>query len=101
MIVYSVSVAIDQAIVAEWQEWMQKTHIPDVMATGHFTAHQFALVVEPPAGNGRTGFRIEYYCESMKNYEQYRDHDAAALQREHTEKYEGRFDASRQLLKSV
>lgn len=98
MIVYSVSVVVDQAVVAEWQAWMLKVHIPDVMATGHFTGHQFARVIEPTSDVGRIAFRIDYSCESMQNYEQYRDHNAAALQREHTEKYDGRFTASRQIL---
>jgi hypothetical protein len=37
----------------------------------------------------------------MQDYEQYRDTAAAALQREHTQRYQGQFTASRQILRTV
>ena len=36
MVIYNVTVIIDEDISKEWLNWMQVKHIPDVMATGKF-----------------------------------------------------------------
>ncbi|MBT6516091.1 MAG: DUF4286 family protein, partial [Crocinitomicaceae bacterium] len=36
MIVYSVTVKVNQEIEENWLRWMKEVHIPDVMATGFF-----------------------------------------------------------------
>ena len=101
MINYSVSIAVDRPIVDEWQDWMLDKHIPDVMATGNFCDHRFARVVDPGPTDDRVAFRIDYLCKSIDDYERYRVEHANALQREHTQKYEGRFAASRQILATI
>jgi hypothetical protein len=37
----------------------------------------------------------------MEEYQRYRDHFAAALQKEHSDRFSGRFCASRQILEKV
>jgi hypothetical protein len=37
----------------------------------------------------------------MAEYQRYRDHFAAALQKEHSDRFSGRFRASRQILEEV
>ena len=45
MIIYSVTVSVDEDVHEEWVSWMKQTHIPDVMATGFFVENRFAKVL--------------------------------------------------------
>lgn len=96
MILYCVTVSIDEELAAEWADWMQREHIPQVLSTGCFLGCDMYRVLEP-AGDSPT-FQMHYRCRSLTDYEQYRSVHAPALQKDHTERYAGRFRASRQLL---
>ncbi len=98
MIIYSVTVSIDPAIEADWREWMQKVHIPDVMATGYFTASHFQKLLEPMPEPGVATYNIQYECESKAEYNRYLVHSAPALQAEHAERYQEKYAAFRTIL---
>jgi hypothetical protein len=100
VIIYSVTVSVDLGFSREWLEWMTSVHIPDVMKTGYFRAHSLRRVIDP-ADDAAGTFVIEYECESLDRYRAYRRNAAAALQRDHTERYEGRFTASRRVMETV
>ena len=44
---------------------------------------------------------MQYHCRSLEEYHHYRDNFAAALQKEHSDKFAGRFRGARQLLEEV
>ena len=99
MIIYSVTVAINGAVEQEWLEWMQRIHVPDVIRTGCFSECHIHKVVEAEAGEPT--YVLQYRCASIAEYHLYRDNFAPALQKDHTERFAGRFRASRQLLQEV
>lgn len=99
MIIYSVTVLIDAAIEPQWLEWMRRVHIPDVLATGCFTGCDIYRLLDAPTAEH--GYVMHYRCRAIQDYERYRDGFAAALQKDHTERFAGRFRASRQLLEQV
>lgn len=98
MIIYSVTVSIDPAIEADWKEWMQKVHIPDVMATGYFMASHFQKLLEPKPDPGVATYNIQYECESKAEYNRYQEMAAPALQADHTARYKDKFVAFRTIL---
>ena len=99
MIIYSVTVTIEAAIEREWLDWMQRVHVPDVLRTGCFIGATIYKLVEPK--RDEPIYAIQYQCASMAEYQRYRDHFAAALQKEHNDRFNGRFRASRQILKQM
>lgn len=99
MIIYNVTVNIDEDVAVEWLHWMKEVHIPDVMKTGMFLDHRFCRVLAEEAG-GFT-YAIQYSCKDMETYEKYRDEFAPALQQETAKKYGGKFVAFRTLLEVV
>ncbi|MEQ9187249.1 MAG: DUF4286 family protein [Cryomorphaceae bacterium] len=99
MIIYNVTVKVDNEAHDEWLDWMRSTHIPDVMATGHFVHHQMAKVLVDDT-DGVT-YAIQYQCENMKNLEAYHEKDAPKLQKEHAEKFKDHFVAFRTLLELI
>ncbi|TNE46605.1 MAG: DUF4286 family protein [Deltaproteobacteria bacterium] len=98
MVIYNVSVAIDKEVEADWKQWMEDVHIPDVLATGYFLNASIFQQLEPPAEEGRSAYQIRYTCQSLNDLESYQANSAAALQADHTQRYQGRFAASRTIL---
>jgi hypothetical protein len=96
MILYNVTVSIDEQIHEDWLDWMKSKHIPDVMATGCFIESRILRVHGEEEG-GKT-FAISYLCRTQEEYDRYQEEHAAALQQEHTGKFSGRFVAFRTLL---
>ena len=99
MIIYSVTVIIETAAEQDWLAWMQRIHVPDVLRTGCFSECRIGKAVE--ADGGEPAYVLQYRCASLDDYHRYRDNFAAALQKDHTERYAGRFRASRQLLEFI
>lgn len=96
MIIYNVTVNIDNDVRDEWLKWMKETHIPDVMNTGLFIESRICKVlVEEESG---TTFSIQYTCAGMENLDKYQKEYAPRLQKEHSDKFEGKFVAFRTLL---
>ncbi len=100
-IVYSVTLNVEESIHEEWLEWMQNTHIPDVMRTGYFLSYRFLrLLNEDPESTGVT-YSVQYYCESLEDLNAYMQKHARRLQAIHTERYQGNFVAFRTILEEV
>lgn len=96
MIMYNVTVSIDERVHEEWLDWMKSTHIPDVMATGCFVESRISRVHGEEEG-GKT-FAISYVCKSQEDYDRYQKEHALALQKDHSARYDGRFAAFRTML---
>lgn len=99
MIIYNVTINIDAQVHEEWLEWMKNIHIPEVMSTGYFLENRFSRVLsDDPEG---ITYSVQYLCNSMADYEEYKKTHASTLQKKHSEKYANRFVAFRTLLEVV
>jgi hypothetical protein len=99
MIIYNVTVNIEDDVHDEWLKWMKQNHIPDVLATGKFTdARICKLLVDEQQG---TTYTVQYTCNSMEDYNDYQSNHAPRLQKEHANKFEGKFVAFRSIMKVV
>lgn len=99
MVIYNVTVNIEDAVHDEWLEWMKKVHIPAVMATGYFLENRLCRVMIDEE-SGRT-YSIQYSCASLEDLKEYQQREAPRLQKEHTERYKDRFVAFRTVLEVV
>jgi hypothetical protein len=99
MIVYNVTVNIDESVHQEWLRWMKNTHIPDVMSTGYFIDNRICRLLNVE-DEGAT-YSIQYTCKNRKDYEDYLEKHAPRLQKEHAERYKDKFVAFRTLLEVV
>jgi hypothetical protein len=100
MILYNVTVNIEHNIEAEWLQWMQEKHIPDVLATGYFSNNKICKMLSGEHDGGVT-YSIQYLCKDEAMLNEYQEKHAPALQKEHTEKYAGKFVAFRSLLEVI
>jgi hypothetical protein len=99
MILYSVTIDIQAAIESEWVDWMNKIHVPDVLRTGCFSECRFYKVLG--AEGGELTYVLQYRCRSLEEYHRYRDNFASALQKDHSDRFGGRFRGARQLLEEI
>jgi hypothetical protein len=99
MIIYSVTITIQAGIESDWVDWMNKVHVPDVLRTGCFLECRFSKVVG--AEDDELTYVLQYRCRSLEEYHRYRDTFAPALQKEHTDRFSGRFRGSRQVLEEL
>ena len=99
VILYNVTVNIDPDVHDEWLEWMKGVHIPDVMNTGLFVDSKIFRI--HTGEDEENTYSIQYFCNSMDEYEKYQAEHAPKLQQEHTEKYKDKFTAFRTILEQV
>jgi hypothetical protein len=78
---------------------MRRVHVPDVLRTGCFFGCRLYKALETK--NGDSVYVLQYQCKVLEDYYRYRDDFAPALQKEHSDRYAGRFRACRQLLEDV
>jgi len=98
MLVYNVTVNIDDNVHEEWLQWMKSNHIPEVMKCGLFESSKILKVLANDEGNT---YSIQYRCESESRLKDYFDNHAPRLQAEHTEKYTDKFVAFRTILEEL
>lgn len=96
MILYNVTVNIDEEVRDEWLAWMKEVHIPDLLNTGLFTSCKLARIMAEEAGGN--AYSIQYFAPSILEYERYVKEYAPKFQAEHNEKFNGKFAAFRTLL---
>ena len=100
MLVYSVTVSIDETKADDFATWMLGTHIPDVMATGHFTAWRLVEVQDPAPEGPVRNFNAQYTTteESLAAYIQ---QDASKLRQDVKDEFGDGFVAFRTLLREI
>lgn len=99
MILYNVTVNIDDDVHLEWIEWMRKKHVPEVMKTGLFVKNKVCKIIDPQQDG--TTYSFQYFCRSIDDYKKYQQEFAPKLQAEHSEKYKDKFVAFRTVMEVV
>ena len=101
MFCYNVKINIDADKADEWLKWMKEKHIIDVMKTGYFNSYKIFRLADKTGNEKKIDFLIQYCFGSMENYLNYLENDAKLLQKEHTEKFAGKFTASREIWEEI
>lgn len=100
MILYNVTVNIEPDVHDDWLSWMKEKHIPDIMNTGLFRGHYMFRIISNPQEEGLT-YCIQYFLDSVRDYEKYQEKYAPDLQQEFEERYRDKFVAARTIMKEV
>jgi hypothetical protein len=100
MYLYNVTVNLEDSIHDEWMDWMTQKHLAEVMATGCFVAHRILKVLTEVENNGTT-YSVQYYFNSMTDFERYQDKYAPALRQEGLKMFGEKMLAFRTLLEIV
>lgn len=86
MIIYNVTINIDESVHDEWLTWMKSKHIDEVLATGCFyKAKLIKVLVEEEMGG--TTYSIQYFTDSKQKLEDYYQYHADILRQEGLRKF--------------
>jgi hypothetical protein len=99
MVIYNVTCTVEPAIAEEWVQWMQNTHIPEVMATGMFLHCEMMRVMSEQAGEFT--YAVQYRCESHEKLAEYRQIHAPELMKKTGDKYGQKVLAFRTVLEKL
>lgn len=100
MIIYNVTINVDESIHNQWMEWMTGKHIPDMLKIGKFTKALMSQVLVQEDMGGIT-YSIQYSCPSREVLEAYYQENAEEMMREGFELFGNKFGAFRTELKVV
>jgi len=100
MILYNVTINIENDVHDEWIQWMREHHIPNILLTGLFVdTRVLKLLME--IENGGTTYSFQYFLSSMEDYQEYENKYASSLRAEHDAHYGGKYVAFRTLLEVI
>lgn len=96
MLLYNVTLIVEEAAAESWLRWMQEEHIPKVMDTGMFVSNRLLKVIDSP--NEGITYCAQYIAQSMEDYETYMALYAPGLQEELNTLFKDKFVAFRTLM---
>ena len=97
MLIYQVKIEVDPGIEDEWQQYMKRIHVPDVLATGLIVTHQIWKISDSEIPT----YCYNYFFKDKSSYEQYNRDFASALRADPIKKFKNKFKASRQFFDLV
>lgn len=80
MIIYNVTINVDESIHEEWLEWI-KEHIPQVLSTGRFQEAKLTRVLVDEEMGGIT-YSVQYRAHSREDLDHYYKHHAEVLRQD-------------------
>lgn len=71
MLLFNVTVIIEEASATEWLEWMKATHIPQLMEKDCFVSHRFLKIVDSP--NEGLSYCVQFIAEDAAKHQTFLD----------------------------
>lgn len=100
MIIYNVTINIEDDAHDEWLSWMKDKHIPDMLATGKFThAKMTKVLVEEEMGG--TSYSVQYTCPDKSTLERYYQENADEMRADGQKRFTNKFVAFRTELEVI
>jgi len=99
MIIYNVTINVQEDIHDKWLKWMKEEHIPDMLNTKKFTKALMTKVLVQEAMGGIT-YSVQYTTESKEMLEKYYTENADEM-RSKSKTFEGKFVAFRTELEVI
>lgn len=99
MIIYNVTVKVDQSVASEWLLWMQQDHIPAILGTKCFTGYKLVQVLE--LDDKDPTYAVQYFADSLDDYKNYISRHASEMRKQASDKWGDKFIAFRSLLREI
>lgn len=99
MLIYNVTINIQEEAHDQWLDWMKNEHIPAMLSTGKFSKALMTKVMVREEMGGIT-YSVQYFTKNKQQLEKYYAEDAERL-RGKSKPFEGKFVAFRTELEIV
>ena len=100
MLIYNVTINVDDAVHDQWVSWMKDTHIPKMLATKKFLEARMCKVRDGEAKEGTT-YAIQYKTRDQETLERYYREDAKKMRSEGNQLFPNKFVAFRTELELI
>ena len=100
MLIYNVTINIDESVHDAWLGWMRDTHIPDMLGTGKFTKAKMSRVLIEEEMGGLT-YSVQYSCRDQATLERYYAEDADSMRADGMSRFANKFVAFRTELEVI
>lgn len=81
MIIYNVTINIDESVHDKWLNWLRTKHIDEVLATGCFYKAKLSKVLVEEEMGGTT-YSVQYFAENNEKLQDYYKIHASKLREE-------------------
>ena len=100
MIIYNVTVKVEEQIAVAWLKWLLDEHIPAIIQTKCFVDYKVVRLLEVDDSEGPT-YAIQYYADSKADYNRYIEMHSGKMRRISFEKWGEQFIAFRSVMEVV
>ncbi|MEM8999474.1 MAG: DUF4286 family protein [Bacteroidota bacterium] len=100
MIIYNVTINIDESVHDEWLYWMRDKHIPDMLGTGKFSHAKMCKVLVDEELGGIT-YAVQYTVQDRTTLEKYYSEDANRMREDGSKRFANKFVAFRTELEVI
>lgn len=90
MYVYNITINIQENVENEWLEWMQGTHIPEMLQTGSFLSAKMCKVLVKEDMGGVT-YSVQFMVDSRENLDAYLKEDSLVMKNKANSKFAGQY----------
>lgn len=78
MLLFNVTVIVDENSAADFLSWMKQNHIPQLMETDCFVSHRFLQIKDSP--NEGLSFCVQFIAENEASHQRFLDlHEQAFI----------------------
>ncbi|WP_407428555.1 DUF4286 family protein [Arcticibacter sp.] len=85
MVLYNLTIIVDETINAEWQSWVKTAFIPKISETNLFISHRLLKVLNSP--NEGVTYCLQFVAENAVKYETFASDHAPAIMELHAQKF--------------
>ena len=100
MLIYNVTINIDESVHDQWLSWMRDKHVPDMLATGKFSHAKMVKVLVEEEMGGVT-YSVQYTTKDRQTLESYYREDADRLRSDAQKLFPNKFVAFRTELEVI
>ena len=100
MIIYNVTIKVEQRIADQWLQWLLNDHIPAILKTGCFSSHKVVRLLETDESEGPT-YAIQYNADSKADYNRYIEMHATEMRQKSFDKWGNSFIAFRSVMQVI
>ncbi len=100
MIIYNVTIKVENDAADAWVNWMKTEHMADLMNTGLFADSRLCRLLEQDEAEGIT-YVAQYFCEGIEQYNTYIDKYAQVMRDKGFKHFGGKFVAFRSIMEII
>jgi uncharacterized protein DUF4286 len=100
MIIYNVTIKVNNRIAVAWLQWLKEEHIPDMIQTGCFSTATILHLIEADDNEGIT-YAVQYHAANKEDYDRYIEIYADKMRKKGMDKWGDQFIAFRTLMRIV